>query len=325
MGCYFATLSAFHRAIELLLIRGLEHFEADIRLPERFLMERFITAGMRFDGKGGGARGQAGYWEVNEARCAEGGDADPLLGLPGRGVRHGWHSLLGGASEEDARVMIGAPEPDSQDWETPVQWVADEPALLAQRRLVQPARSRSRHRLERGEFRLSPAAAPRRTPQAAAAARARAGALLLALVPKRPQSGNVIIPGRMVLDGIDTLKSATWQFPSYSLDAVASELLGGARTSRTGQLGGEDHRAVPLRQGGAGPLQPGRLQAGVGDLRFLPPHPLRHRAPPSPVLSLTGWAGLVAAFNLYLPRLHRGWLCGAQPAGRWRARKARRV
>jgi DNA polymerase-2 len=51
VGCYFATLSAFHRAIELLLIRGLEHFEADIRLPERFLMERFITAGMRFDGK----------------------------------------------------------------------------------------------------------------------------------------------------------------------------------------------------------------------------------------------------------------------------------
>ncbi|MGL5303081.1 MAG: DNA polymerase II, partial [Aeromonas sp.] len=33
VGCYFATLSAFHRAIELLLIRGLEHFEADIRLP----------------------------------------------------------------------------------------------------------------------------------------------------------------------------------------------------------------------------------------------------------------------------------------------------
>ena len=51
VGCYFATLSAFHRAIELLLIRGLEHFEADIRLPERFLMERFITAGVRFDGR----------------------------------------------------------------------------------------------------------------------------------------------------------------------------------------------------------------------------------------------------------------------------------
>lgn len=33
------------------------------------------------------------------------------------------------------------------------------------------------------------------------------------------------IPGRVVLDGIDTLKSATWQFPSFSLDNVANTLL----------------------------------------------------------------------------------------------------
>ena len=98
VGCYFATLSAFHRAIELLLIRGLEHFEADIRLPERFLMERFITAGMRFDGKARRKGGQAGLLGGKRgALCAAGGDADPLLGLPGRGVRHGWHPLFGGA------------------------------------------------------------------------------------------------------------------------------------------------------------------------------------------------------------------------------------
>lgn len=35
----------------------------------------------------------------------------------------------------------------------------------------------------------------------------------------------LLIPGRVVLDGIDTLKSATWQFPSFSLDNVANELL----------------------------------------------------------------------------------------------------
>ena len=33
------------------------------------------------------------------------------------------------------------------------------------------------------------------------------------------------IPGRVVLDGIDTLKSATWQFPSFSLENVSNELL----------------------------------------------------------------------------------------------------
>ncbi len=36
----------------------------------------------------------------------------------------------------------------------------------------------------------------------------------------------VLIPGRVVLDGIDTLRAATYNFPSFALDAVAGELLG---------------------------------------------------------------------------------------------------
>ncbi len=36
----------------------------------------------------------------------------------------------------------------------------------------------------------------------------------------------LVIPGRVVLDGIDTLKSATYSFSSFSLESVGSELLG---------------------------------------------------------------------------------------------------
>ena len=36
----------------------------------------------------------------------------------------------------------------------------------------------------------------------------------------------LLIPGRVVLDGIDTLKSATWNFSSFSLEHVGKELLG---------------------------------------------------------------------------------------------------
>ncbi len=36
----------------------------------------------------------------------------------------------------------------------------------------------------------------------------------------------MLLPGRVVLDGIDTLKSATWNFESFALDHVAGELLG---------------------------------------------------------------------------------------------------
>ncbi len=37
--------------------------------------------------------------------------------------------------------------------------------------------------------------------------------------------GFISIPGRVVMDGIDTLKTATYNFRSWSLEAVAQELL----------------------------------------------------------------------------------------------------
>ncbi|MCK5647902.1 MAG: DNA polymerase II [Gammaproteobacteria bacterium] len=44
----------------------------------------------------------------------------------------------------------------------------------------------------------------------------------------------LLIPGRVVLDGIDTLKSATWNFPSFSLESVANELLGRGKLLKSG-------------------------------------------------------------------------------------------
>lgn len=39
----------------------------------------------------------------------------------------------------------------------------------------------------------------------------------------------ITVPGRVVLDGIELLKAATWRFESFSLNAVAGELLGEAK------------------------------------------------------------------------------------------------
>ncbi len=41
----------------------------------------------------------------------------------------------------------------------------------------------------------------------------------------------LLVPGRLVLDGIDTLRSATHQFESFALDSVARELLGRGKLS----------------------------------------------------------------------------------------------
>ena len=40
------------------------------------------------------------------------------------------------------------------------------------------------------------------------------------------QKGQLILPGRMVIDGIDALKSATFHFDRFGLEYVAQELLG---------------------------------------------------------------------------------------------------
>lgn len=312
VGCYFSTLSAFHRAIELLLIRGLEHFEADIRLPERYLMERFITAGVRFGGKTVKKGGKPGYWEVSEARCAPQAVMPALswVSLDVECAMDGALFSIGLHSPEDARViMIGAPEAGSEAWETPIEWVADENALLGA--------------LERWfglhdpdlvigwnvvnfDFRLL----LRRAELNKRRLRLGRGRELCFWRSSRndPQTGNVIIPGRMVLDGIDTLKSATWQFASYSLDSVASELLGRGkdiedvanRGEKITELFHSDKEALARYN-----LEDCKLVWEIFEHCHLIPFAIERASLTG--LELDRIGGSVAAFtNLYLPRLHRG-------------------
>lgn len=312
VGCYFATLSAFHRAIELLLIRGLEHFEADIRLPERYLMERFITAGVRFDGHIGKKGGKQGYWEVNGARCAPQAVTPTLswVSLDVECAMDGALFSVGLYSEQDARViMIGTPEADAGSWGTQVEWVADESALFG---ALESWFSLHDPDLVIGwnvvnfDFRLL----LRRAELGKRRLRLGRGRELCFWRSSRndPQTGNVIIPGRMVLDGIDTLKSATWQFASYSLDAVASELLGRGKDIEDVANRGEkitllfhsDKEALARYN-----LEDCKLVWEIFDYCHLIPFAIERASLTGLELDRVG--GSVAAFtNLYLPRLHRG-------------------
>ncbi|WP_429233170.1 DNA polymerase II [Aeromonas salmonicida] len=312
VACYFSTLSAFHRAIELLLIRGLEHFEADIRLPERFLMERFITAGVRFGGKTARKGGKHGYWEVNEARCAPQAVTPTLswVSLDVECAMDGALFSVGLYSGQDARViMIGSPEIGADEWSTTLEWVADENALLG---ALEQWFSQHDPDLVIGwnvvnfDFRLL----LRRAELNKRRLRLGRGRELCFWRSSRndPQTGNVIIPGRMVLDGIDTLKSATWQFASYSLDAVASELLGRGkdiedvanRGEKITELFHSDKEALARYN-----LEDCRLVWEIFDYCHLIPFAIERASLTGLELDRVG--GSVAAFtNLYLPRLHRG-------------------
>jgi len=122
----------------------------------------------------------------------------------------------------------------------------------------------------------------------------------------------LLIPGRVVLDGIDTLKSATWQFPSFSLDNVANTLL------NRGKLIQQENNHDPLykakeikRQFHYDKYSLARynLQDCQLVLDIFAKAELIHFAIER--ARLTGLemdrvGGSVAAFdNLYLPRLHR--------------------
>ncbi len=115
------------------------------------------------------------------------------------------------------------------------------------------------------------------------------------------------LPGRVVLDGIDSLKSATWHFESYSLEAVAQALLGSGK-----QIDDVDNRAAEIQRLFAHDpqalaeynLQDCRLVEAIFAKTAVLDY-LIERAYLTG-LPLDKYGGSTASFdNLYLPLLHR--------------------
>lgn len=115
------------------------------------------------------------------------------------------------------------------------------------------------------------------------------------------------LSGRVVLDGIDTLKGATWQFERYSLEYVARELLGRGKLIDTPNDRGEEiqrlYREDPqalVRYN----LEDCRLVSDIFACAELIPYLLARARLTGLPLDKVG--GSSQAFdNLYLPRLHR--------------------
>ncbi len=117
----------------------------------------------------------------------------------------------------------------------------------------------------------------------------------------------ILIPGRVVLDGIDTLKAATWNFESFALEFVARQLL-----ERGKLIHDVDNRGAAITE-----LflhdKPALARYNLEDCRlvwdiFAKADLLAFALERSRLtgLPLDKVGGSVAAFeNLYLPRLHR--------------------
>ena len=122
----------------------------------------------------------------------------------------------------------------------------------------------------------------------------------------------VLIPGRVVLDGVDTLRAATYNFPSFALDSVAQQLLG------RGKLIQDTAQADPLFKAreikrqfredkarlAAYNLEDCQLVWDIFEHTDLLNFAIERAELTGLEMDRSG--GSVAAFdNLYLPRLHR--------------------
>ena len=223
-GLYCPQNRQLQRIEKRLREQGIPVYEADIRPPERYLMERFITAPVWFDGE------QRGDSVVN-ARLKPHPDYRPPLkwvSLDIETTQHGELYCIGLEGWGQRQVfMLGPPNGDAsaldfeliyldsrpQLLEALNQWFAEhDPDVLIGWNVVQfDLRVLQKHADRYG--------IPLRLGRQQAALEWREHGF-------KPGVFFAQASGRLIIDGIDALKSAFWDFPSFSLESVSQQLLG---------------------------------------------------------------------------------------------------
>jgi len=218
-GFYFATLAQFYRARDCLKAQQIKCYEDDIRPDDRYLMERFITADIDFV-------------EHQQVKCKKSAEKlaiqlsmisiDIECSMAGELYSIGLYAH--NESELKTVLMIGEPQANADAF---IVWVNNEKQLLTE--LIKQVATIDADifigwNVINFDFRLLQ---KRMDLHQLKFAIGRDGS-----VPRwRTNSNNsdqqfIEIAGRVVLDGIDLLKTATYSFPSFSLDNVARTLLG---------------------------------------------------------------------------------------------------
>ncbi|GAB3549784.1 DNA polymerase II [Noviherbaspirillum agri] len=206
--------------------QGIDVYEADVRPPERYLMERFITAPVWFDGQpvsgneslllDGQMKPAPGYrprlrMVSLDIETSARGDLYSIA-LEGCGQRQVY--MLGPANGSEPSLDFDLQYCDSpaQLLERLNEWLArhDPDAIIGWNLVQFDLRVLQRHAEQYGvPLRLG-----------------RDGSPLEWREHSRHQHYFAAAAGRLIIDGIEALKSATWNFSSFSLEHVAQTLLG---------------------------------------------------------------------------------------------------
>ena len=310
-GFYFATLAQFYRARDCLKSQQIKCYEDDIRPDDRYLMERFITADIDFVANAQNSqqvkcKKSAEKLTINlsmlslDIECSMAGELYSIGLYANNSAKNN-----GNHNEFNCVLMIGEPQLDTQPY---IVWLKDEQQLLIA--LIEQVSAIDADifigwNVINFDFRLLQ---KRMDLHGIKFNIGRDGS-----APRWRQNSNntdqqfIEIAGRVVLDGIDLLKTATYSFPSFSLDNVANTLLGIGK-----KVEDVDNRVAEITDNflhdkpalAAYNLEDCRLVWLIFEkTQLLEFAQLRAQ--------LTGLAidrvgGSVAAFtNLYLPKLHR--------------------
>ena len=205
-GVYFRSQQQLYRARDRLAQNGIACYEADIRPTERFLCERFITASIDIDS-------DADSDSLVDVRLVP-GDYRPQFEFMSFDIESDFEtdelfSIAWVTSREERVLMIGDAASDDT-----VEYVADERRLI-ERWLVEVQRVDPD--ILTGwnviNFDLQPAAKALPGPGIAVYEVGRRRGQPLWRQSQADRNHHfVLVPGRVVLDGIDTLRSATYNF-----------------------------------------------------------------------------------------------------------------
>lgn len=304
---YFSSSSAAYQARDLLQQADITCYEDDIRLTDRFLMERFVYGNLCFSGIAGLDAHQDRFKVFQKVQVKPTGYSPnfSIISLDIECSEHGELYSIGLMGEAYRQVlMIGTADSEAPRW---IEWVTNEKALL--QRFVQVVQQLDPDifigwNVVNFDFRLLiQRAALHRVPLAIG----RDHHVIRWRDGRESQQGFVVMEGRVIIDGIDALKTATYHFDSFSLESVAQQLLGKGKKSddvehRMAAITHDFiHNKVRLAEYN---LQDCALVLEIFQhtrlLNFLT---LRSQLTG---LALDRQGGSVAAFiNLYLPKFHR--------------------
>lgn len=234
LGLYCRQYRQLLRLEKRLREHGVDVYEADIRPPERYLMERFITAMVSVSGTV--VPGEPGL--LADAQLKPITDYRPQLRTVSLDIETTMQGELRSIGLEGCGqrqvYMLGPPNGDASglDFDYEVcdsraellqrleDWMArhDPDAIIGWSVIQFDLRVLQQHaeRLQQ-PLRIGRGGATMEWRESGGQANAETG---------RQAHYFAGVPGRLVIDGIEALRSATWTFPSFSLESVSQSLLG---------------------------------------------------------------------------------------------------